>query len=70
MSSCCITAKEEENLLSHVQLFATPWTVAHQDPLNCPDKNTGAGCHFLLQGILLPQGANQVSCIAGKFFTL
>ena len=30
MSSCCITAKEEEKLLRHVQLFATPWTVAYQ----------------------------------------
>ena len=23
-----------------------------------PDKNTGAGCHFLLQGIFLTQGLN------------
>ena len=23
-----------------------------------PDKNTGAGCHFLLQGIFLTQGPN------------
>ena len=23
------------NLLSHVQLFVTPWTVAHQAPLVC-----------------------------------
>ena len=22
------------------------------------DKNTGVGCHFLLQGIFLPQGSN------------
>ena len=32
---------------------ATPWTVAHQAPLcpwNVPGKNTGVGCHFLLQG--------------------
>ena len=37
--------------LSRVQLFATPWTVAHQAPLsmNFPGKNTGVGCHFLLQ---------------------
>ena len=38
-----------------------------------PDKNTGVGCHFLLQGIFLTQGSNlhclQVSCIAGGFFT-
>ena len=28
-----------------------PWTVAHQTPLqNFPSRNTGVGCHFLLQG--------------------
>ena len=59
--------------LSHVQLFATPWTVAHQAPLSTkfsrqeywsglhfpsPGKNTGAGCHSLLQGIFPTQGSN------------
>ena len=38
-------------LLSHVQLFVTPWTVACQVPLSM-DKNTKVGCHSLLQGIL------------------
>ena len=39
-----------------------PWTVARQAPLSkefsriC--KNTGTGCHFLLQGIFLTQGSN------------
>ena len=34
---------------------ATPWTVARQAPLSWdfPGKNTGVGCHFLLQGDLL-----------------
>ena len=27
-------------------------------PWNFPGKNTGMGCHFLLQGIFLPQGLN------------
>ena len=27
-------------------------------PWNCPGKNTGAGCHSLLQGIFLTQGSN------------
>ena len=27
-------------------------------PRLCPGKNTGAGCHFLLQGILPTQGSN------------
>ena len=47
-------------LLSYVQLFAAPWTVVHKHlcPWNFPGKNIGAGCHFLLQGILLTQGSN------------
>ena len=41
-------------LLSHfglVRLCATPQTAAHQAPpsLGSPGKNTGVGCHFLLQ---------------------
>ena len=41
-------------MLSHfsrVQLCVTPWTAAHQAPLSwdSPGKNTGVGCHFLLQ---------------------
>ena len=35
-----------------------------------PGKNTGVGCHTLLQGIFPTQGSNQVSCIADGFFTL
>ena len=37
-------------LLSCVQLFVTPWTIAHQAPLSAgfPNKNTGMGCHLLL----------------------
>ena len=43
-----------------LQLFATLWTVTarllcHCD---CPGKNTGVGCHDLLQGIFLTQGLN------------
>ena len=40
---------------------ATPWTTALQDllcPWDFPGKNTGVGCHFLLQGIFLTQGSN------------
>jgi len=45
---------------SHVRLFVTPWTVAHQAPLSMdsPGKDTGVGCHFLLEGIFLTQGSN------------
>ena len=44
--------------LSHIQLFATSWTVAHQTPLSMgffQARNTGVGCCFLLQGIFLTQ---------------
>ena len=41
------------SLLSRVQLFATPWTVAPQAPLS---MDTGVGCRALLQRIFLTQG--------------
>ena len=43
--------KVKVKLLSHVRLLATPWTAAHQAPCpwDSPGKNTGVGCHFLLQ---------------------
>ena len=37
-----------------------------------PGKNTGVGCHFLLQGIFLTQGSNlnlMSPALAGGFFT-
>ena len=39
---------EHASLPSHVQLFATPWTVAirHLCPWDFSDKNTGLNCHF------------------------
>ena len=47
-------------LLSRVQLFEIPWTVAHQAPpsVEFPGKDTGVGCHRLLQGIFPAQGSN------------
>ena len=47
-------------LLSHVQLFAIPWTIACQAAVSMGlfRKNSEVGCHFLLQGILLIQGLN------------
>ena len=42
-------------------------------PWNFPSKNTGVGCHFLLQGIFSTQGLNPVSpaspALADRFFT-
>ena len=58
---------------SHVQLFVTPWSVAHQAPLcswDSPGKKTGVGCQALPPGDLLDPGTEltKVSCIAGRFF--
>ena len=52
---CCVLSR-----FSHVGLFETPWTVAHQAPLSIEfsSKNTGVGCHALLQGTFLTQGSN------------
>ena len=40
--------------------FMTPWTITQyiSCPWNFPGKNTGVGCPFLLQGILLIQISN------------
>ena len=48
------------SLFSRVRLTVTPLTVARQAPLSmdCPGKNTGVGCHFLLQGVFLTQESN------------
>ena len=59
-------------LFSHVQLFATPWTLACQASLSMEfyRQKTAVGCHFLLHGIIPTQGSKLylVSCIAGRFF--
>ena len=34
-----------------------------------PGKNTGVGCHALLQGSSPPRNPTWVSCMAGRFFT-
>ena len=45
--------------LSHVQLFATPWTVAYQAPPSMGHMFcSGVGCHFLLQRTFPTQGSN------------
>ena len=51
-------------MLSHVQLFATPWTLTHRllCPWNFLGKNARAGCHFLLQRIFPTQGTC-ISCL-------
>ena len=45
---------------SRVQLFSPAWIIAIRllCPWDSPGKNTGVGCHALLQGIFLTQGLN------------
>ena len=47
-------------VLNHVWLFATWWPQPTRllCPWGYPGKNTGVGCHFLLQGIFPTQGSN------------
>ena len=46
--------------LGHAQLCVALWPVAHQVPLSMgsPGKNTGVGCHALLQEVFLTLGLN------------
>ena len=41
------------HVLSCIQFFVTPWTIAHRllSPWDFPSRNTGVGCHFLLQEV-------------------
>ena len=54
----CMSACMSAQSFSHVQLFVTLWIVVYQAPRGSPGKDTGLGCHFLLQGIFLNQGLN------------
>ena len=55
-----IPDKVKMKSLSRVRLFVIPWTVVYQalQPWDFPGKNTGVGCHFLLQEIFQTQGSN------------
>ena len=77
LCSVCCTLCVCAQSFSGVWLFETPWTIAFQALLsvNCPGTSTGAGCHFLLQGMFPTQmwiksaflAASPV--LAGRFFT-
>ena len=60
----CVCVSVHTHIVSHVRLFVTPWTVVMGTiaSLHCswdsPGKNTGVGCHALLQGIFPAQGLN------------
>ena len=51
---CCLVAKPCPALLQPRGLWPTKFLC----PWDFPGKNTGVGCHFLLQGIFLTQGLN------------
>ena len=60
-------------LLSHVRLFGTPWTVALQAPLSIgfPIKEYWSGLPFPSPGDLLDPGIEPTSpALADRFFTL
>ena len=42
-------------LLSHSVMLDSLWPARLLCPWSFPGKNTGVGCHFLLQGIILTQ---------------
>ena len=58
--------------LSHVWLFAPPWTVAHEATLSIKfsRQEYWVGCHSSSRGSSWPRDWTWVSCIAGRFFTI
>ena len=63
-------------MLSHVQIFWNPTDCSLPGPSvheESPGKNTGVGCHALLQGIFPTQGIEPTSltspALAGGVFT-
>ena len=60
-------------VLSPVQLFVTPWTIAHQAPLSMKILQARILEWFAMpssRGSSQPKDRTQVSCIAGRFFTV
>ena len=58
-------------MLSHVQLFATPWTVACPAPLSMgfPRQEYCSGLPFPSLGLLDPEIEPTSPALAGRFFT-
>ena len=75
MATVVVRKGESENLksLSHVQLFATPWTVACQTPLSMgfSKPEYWSGLPFSSPGDLYqPREWNRVSHIAGRLLSI
>ena len=67
--SCClhdaVLVTVRVNMLSRVQLFAAPWTVAHQARLSmeCSRQKYWSWLPFPTPGDLLDQGSNLHLCV-------
>ena len=62
----CVCVCVSYSVMSDSLLPHGLWPARLLCPWNVPGKNTGMGCHFLLQGIFLTQGLNLcllLSCI-------
>ena len=71
ISVLCVCLCVCVRVLSHVQLFATPWSAAHQAPPSMGfSRQEYWSCHFLLQGIFPTQESNLVSQIATIVFAV
>ena len=78
-SSLCCLLMAMLLLLRHSVVSDSPcpcglYLAGHLWPWNFPGENTGAGCHFLFQGIFLTQGSNlcfmcSLHYILCEFFT-
>ena len=65
LSACVLS------LFSCVGLFMALWTVARLlCPRDSPGKNTGMGCHALVQGSSRSRDQTLLSCTAGGLFIL
>ena len=61
MSECCrgfALAVDESCLTFFDPMDCSPPGLWNPNPWNSPGRNTGVGCHFLLQGIFPTQGLN------------
>ena len=66
----------EEGMATHSSILAwripmdrIAWWATGSSSWDFPGKNTGLGCHFLLQGIFPTRDETGVSWIASGFFT-
>ena len=63
---CAVLSRSVMSTLCNPIDCSPPGSSVHGDS---PGKNTGVGCHALLQGIFPTRDQTQVSCIVDRFFT-